>query len=213
MNLDRNYLRDMQFATEVSSGRSFFEDKLVELRDLVLSDGIIFEDKHINNLFELDAFLSKNLSAFRGSIYEELKRNIINVDKQLSLSMPDKGVTFFIENATLDDKLEMLNWYCKPNVVPHGEVTLVECENMPFKEAHLDLSFHWKQDKIENIMISFSNKERADKFLSVIVSNDDIIYDSWLNRQIGTKRDFNWGRIRTSLKGIRIEIKEHNNAS
>ena len=211
MNLDRNYLRDMHFATEVSSGRSFFEKKLVELRDSVLSNDLIFEGQQINDLFELDIVLSNNLSTFKGSVYEELKRDIINTENQISLSMPDKGVTFFIENATLEGKSEMLSWYCKPSVSTQGAVTFVDCKNMPFKEVSLDITFQWKQDKIEKILICFSNKESAEKSLRTIVTNDELLYDSWLNRQINTHRNFQWGLIKTNEEGISIEITKVDN--
>ena len=201
----------MHFATEVSSGRSFFEEKLVELRDFVLSDGITFEGEQINDLSELDLFLSNNLSAFKGSIYEELKRDVIHTEHFISLSMPDNGVTFFIENASIDEKLEMLNWYCKPNVSSQEAITTVECKNMPFKEASLDITFQWEKDNIKRIEISFSNKEGAEKHFRTIASDIASIYDSWLSRQIGAQRYFDWGSIVTTTDGINIEIKKEHN--
>ncbi|OQD41874.1 hypothetical protein BUL40_13545 [Croceivirga radicis] len=197
----------MNLATEVSSGRSFFEEKLVELRDSVLSNGIEYNGQKINDLTELDFFLSENLNAFKGSVYEELKRDVLNVENELSISMPDKGVTFFTENATLEGKLEMLNWYCNPKISIQKQITVVECVNMPYNEVPLNITFKWNYQKVEEILISFNDEEKATKYLTYIKSNEKLLHDSWLTRQIGIKRHFNWGIITTCEKGIKFKIK------
>ena len=102
----------------------------------------------------------------------------------------------YIKNLNLGQKQEI--WYVK-----NGVIWITE-RNIKIEEQYFIISFAFFEEKLNTIVFVLSDEPSAlestgwDNYSEIKEREDAKKYDAWLTNEIGSEREFKWGRVYAS---------------